>query len=188
MRRLWAKSGARATSSSPPWPRAATAGTPANGAETVPSAATRRSAPPRSVTRKPPSASGSTAHGWDRPRATTSSVASPLTLATWRTCSTGAGSGGWVVWAGWQAARAAARAKARAVRAWMAGRMGLVLQGESSTISGRLQFEQLGVTPALRHEFVMRAAGFDPAACQHQDAVGHAHAGKAVRDQHRGAL
>src|SRR5690606_26478323 len=83
IRRDSAKSGARATSSSPPWPLANTSGTPFSGAETSPSAEMRRRRPGRSVTRKPPSGSSATDQGCSRPEAMVST-------STW-TAADGAG-------------------------------------------------------------------------------------------------
>ena len=61
-----------------------------------------------------------------------------------------------------------------------------VLAGLTSPVSGRLQLEQLGVEAGLRDQLLMGAGCLDRAVGQHEDAVGHAHAGKAVRDQHGG--
>src|SRR5690606_39488653 len=76
IRRDSAKSGASATSSSPPCPLANTSGTPFSGAETSPSAEMRRRRPGRSVTRKPPSGSSATDQGCSRPEATVSTSTS----------------------------------------------------------------------------------------------------------------
>ena len=57
----------------------------------------------------------------------------------------------------------------------------------SSTVAGGLQFEQLGIAAACGQQLIMRASRLDLSVRQHQDAVGHAHAGKSVRNQHRGA-
>jgi hypothetical protein len=55
-------------------------GTPPSGAETLPSTPTRRSAPPRSVTRKPPSGRKARAQGLVRPLATVAIRTSPWAL------------------------------------------------------------------------------------------------------------
>src|SRR5690606_2325460 len=186
MRWLVAKSGARATSSRPPWPRAATAGTPLTGSEMLPSAPIRRRLPPRSVTRKPPSGRGATAHGWDRPLATTLSRAWPCWLST--TCgSAGCAASAAGAGARSQADRVAARARARREGRCRVCCMRDAPWDKASTIAGGLQLEQLGIAAAGGHQLLVGATGLDPAAGQHQDAVGHAHAGEAVRDQHRGA-
>ena len=64
-----AKPGPGTTSSSPPWPRANTAGTPASGAEARPSRPMMRSRPGRSVTSMRPSGRNASDHGCARPRA-----------------------------------------------------------------------------------------------------------------------
>lgn len=49
-------------------------------------------------------------------------------------------------------------------------------------VTRRLQLEQFGVSPGLRHQFVVRAGGFHLAIGEHENAV----AGEAVRDQDGG--
>ena len=68
-----AKSGAIVTSSSPPWPRAATSGTPATGSETFPSTSSRMR-PGRSVTIAPPSGRNSRPQGCCSPSAIVSAL------------------------------------------------------------------------------------------------------------------
>ena len=64
---------------------------------------------------------------------------------------------------------------------------GRIERAKVYTVPRRLQFEQFRVPAALRQQFAVRAAGLQAPFVQHQDAVGHAHAGEAVRDQHRRA-
>ena len=73
-----AKSGPSATSSSPPWPRAKTSGTPSTGSEIAPSGPITRSRPGRSVTRKPPSGRIAIPQGCSSPSATGSATSSTL--------------------------------------------------------------------------------------------------------------
>ena len=57
----------------------------------------------------------------------------------------------------------------------------------ASAVAGGLQFEQFGVAPAPRLKFLVRSGLDDLAPVEDEDAVGHAHGGKAVRDQHAAA-
>ena len=84
MSRVRAKSGASAMSSNPPWLAASTCGTPASGAETRPSAITRRSRPARSVTSIEPSGRKAAPQGCSRP------VAKVVTRKVARSDTTGA--------------------------------------------------------------------------------------------------
>ena len=43
-----------------------------------------------------------------------------------------------------------------------------------------LQFKQLGVSPALLQQLLVRSTGFNHAIRQHQDAIRHAHTRKAM--------
>src|SRR5687768_11771359 len=65
--------------------------------------------------------------------------------------------------------------------------LALSLTRTRSPIAGRLQLEQLGVAAALREQLLVRAHGLHLAVGEDEDPVGHADAGEAVRDEHRGA-
>ena len=54
------------------------------------------------------------------------------------------------------------------------------------SIAGGLQLEELRVAPALLQQLPVGAGRLDGAVRENDDAIGHAHAGKAVRDQHDG--
>src|SRR5688572_9551822 len=264
MRRLLVKSGASTTSSRPPCPSAQTAGTPDNGAETLPSAETRRSRPDRSVTRKPPSGSRATAQGCSRPEAMVVTPTEPSWLVA--CCVAKALAAGWDAWASCCCARqaerpadsASDRPMTSAVRwttcmcgpcdvgcgaaATGCGSLAVIgcanfasfqrklesilllplslwqTEGQAasgnikldpsfrwdddererqnrerqtpheprrpSTVAGRLQLEQFGIAPALFQQLFVRAARLQLPFGEHQDAVGHAHAAEAVRNQH----
>ena len=87
--RLRAKSVSVTTSSSPPCPPAATAGTPASAGPMRPSGCTTRMRPGRSVTKNRPCGRKATAHGCTSPWATTSVVTS--VSATGRLAADGSG-------------------------------------------------------------------------------------------------
>ena len=57
----------------------------------------------------------------------------------------------------------------------------------TSPIPLRLQREQMRVMPVLGHQLHVVAAFDDAAVLDHDDLVGHAHGGEAVRDQDRDA-
>src|SRR4051812_14595381 len=54
-----------------------------------------------------------------------------------------------------------------------------------SAIACRLQLEELGIAPAAREQLLVRPDRLDAPISQHQDAVGHAHAREAMRDEDR---
>src|SRR5262245_33005940 len=84
-----AKVRSSATSGRPPWPAAKTFGRPASAGESLPSAATIRMRPGRSVTSMRPSGRKATAQGWSRPFATVWTAKSPP--AEWNTCACAGG-------------------------------------------------------------------------------------------------
>src|SRR4249919_3742870 len=183
MRRLEAKSGASATSSRPPWPVANTAGTPASGADTAPSAPMRRMRPGRSVTRNPPCGSSATDHGCTRPLAMVVTRTSPSRLDT--TCVEGFGASAAAEALGaWQPSIG----RSRTGRAMPSTRRRSCFPGGWLAIARGLQFKELCITSTLRDQFGMRAAGFQPAFVEYQDPVRHPHAAEAMRDQYRGAV
>src|SRR5512143_3379453 len=53
------------------------------------------------------------------------------------------------------------------------------------SVASSLQFEQIRVSPSSLQQLGVRACGFDRAIHQHDDAIGHADGGKAVRYQYR---
>jgi hypothetical protein len=55
-----------------------------------------------------------------------------------------------------------------------------------SAVAGGLELEELGVTAALPQQLLMGAGRLDAAVAHDDDAIGHAHAGEPMRDQHRG--
>src|SRR5690349_6544100 len=59
---------------------------------------------------------------------------------------------------------------------------------QASTITARLQGEQLGVDAVLLHERFVVAALDDVALLEHHDVIGHAHRGETVRDDDGDAL
>src|SRR5450755_2298818 len=67
-----------------------------------------------------------------------------------------------------------------------ASRRDIRQNGQSLSVASGLQFEQFGVAPSLLQQFRVSAHGFDGPIHQHHDAIGHAHAGKAVRYQYHG--
>src|SRR5690349_4194492 len=65
------------------------------------------------------------------------------------------------------------------------GLIGSKSPSSRSSISRRLQLEELSVAPLLLQQRFVRADRFDHAVGHHHDAIGHPHAREAVRDQHR---
>src|SRR5262249_12334774 len=76
------KSRSRTTSCRPPWPDARTAGTPASGGESLPSRATMRRRPGRSVTSMRPSGRNASPQGCSSPSATVSTLIEPSFVST----------------------------------------------------------------------------------------------------------